>query len=482
LLKTKIYRSNFKRDVASAVIFTLFLILFLKFFQIQILRYEKYQTLSDANRIRAVSTQGLRGNIYSNNGKIIASNKSIYTVYLIKDELIDKELEIQKLSHYLKKNKDIILKNLDKYYQGRFLPTLIAKNVSIEGLSLIEEHRYELPGVFYSNLPIRYYPNSKEVNLSHILGYLREVNSYELKKLGNKIYSIGDYIGFQGIEKYYEKILKGKKGIKYHQVDALGREVGILEEKNSIPSISGADIFLNINYDLQSKAEKLLEGKKGAIVIIDSNTGKVLTVVSKPDFLLEDFSAGMNIDIWNKYSKDLTRPLFNRALQGVYPPGSSLKLLTVIIALENNLVNIEKKIFCSGNYKFGDREFGCWRETGHGNVNLSSAIVQSCNIYFYEIAQKISIDLWSTYAKKFGFGEFTKIDFPVESRGVVADRKYMNEKYGRWGWAGGSLLHLAIGQGDLLVTPLQMALFASIIASKGDHITPSIVNLNNNKK
>ena len=239
---------------------------------------------------------------------------------------------------------------------------------------------------------------------------------------------------------------------------------------------------MNINYDLQSKAEKLLEGKKGAIVIIDSNTGKVLTVVSKPDFLLEDFSAGMNIDIWNKYSKDLTRPLFNRALQGVYPPGSSLKLLTVIIALENNLVNIEKKIFCSGNYKFGDREFGCWRETGHGNVNLSSAIVQSCNIYFYEIAQKISIDLWSTYAKKFGFGEFTKIDFPVESRGVVADRKYMNEKYGRWGWAGGSLLHLAIGQGDLLVTPLQMALFASIIASKGDHITPSIVNLNNNKK
>ena len=482
MLKTKIYRSNFKRDLVFTVIVILFSILFLKFFQIQILRYEKYQTLADANRIRAVSTPALRGNIYLNNGKIIASNKSIYTVSLIKDELIDEDLEIQKLSNYLKKDKDIILNNLDKYYQGRFLPTLIAKNISIEGLSLIEEHRYELPGVFYSNLPVRYYPNINEIKLSHVLGYLREINHSELKEFSSQKYLKGDYIGFQGIEKYYEKILKGKKGIKYHQVDALGREVGILEEKNSIPSISGADIFLNINYDLQSKAEKLLEGKKGAIVIIDSNTGKVLTVVSKPDFLLEDFSAGMNIDIWNKYSKDLTRPLFNRALQGVYPPGSSLKLLTVIIALENNLVNIEKKIFCSGNYKFGDREFGCWRETGHGNVNLSSAIVQSCNIYFYEIAQKISIDLWSTYAKKFGFGEFTKIDFPVESRGVVADRKYMNEKYGRWGWAGGSLLHLAIGQGDLLVTPLQMALFASIIASKGDHITPSIVNLNNNKK
>ena len=481
MLKTKIYRSNFKRDFAFTVIVILFSILFLKFFQIQILRYEKYQTLADANRIRAVSTPALRGNIYLNNRKIIAANKSIYTVSLIKDELINEELEIQKLSNYLKKDKDIILKNLDKYYQGRFLPTLIAKNVSIEGLSLIEEHRYELPGVFYSNFPIRYYPNKNEINLSHTLGYLREINPSELKVLSDQMYSKGDYIGFQGIEKYYEKLLKGKKGIKYHQVDALGREVGVLEEKNSIPSISGNDILLNINYDLQSKAEKLLEGQKGAIVVIESKTGRVLTIVSKPDFLLEDFSAGMNIDVWNKYSKDPERPLFNRALQGVYPPGSSFKLLTVIIALENNLIDIEKKIFCSGNYQFGDREFGCWREAGHGNLNLSSAIVQSCNIYFYELAQKISIDLWSIYAKKFRFGELTEIDFPVESKGVVADRNYMNEKYGRWGWAGGSLLHLSIGQGDLLVTPLQMALFASILASKGNYITPTIVNLSNRK-
>ena len=476
MLKTKIYQNNFKRDLSFFIISILFFILFAKFFQIQILRYEKYQILADANRIRAVSTPAPRGNIFTSDGKIIASNKSIYSVSLIKDELIDQDLEIKKLSEYLNKDEDIILKNLNKYYQGKYLPALVAKNVSIEGLSLIEEHRYELPGVFYSNFPIRYYPNKEKINLSHTLGYLREINSSELKELGKDIYSNGDYIGFQGIEKYYEKKLKGKKGINYHQVDALGRDVGILMDRNPVPSIPGKDIYLNIDYDLQSRAENLLDGQKGAIVIIDSKTGKVLSLVSKPDFSLEDFSAGMDSEIWNGYSQDSSRPLFNRALQGVYPPGSSFKLLTVIIALENNLIDVEKKFFCSGKYEFGDREFGCWMETGHGNLNLSSAIIQSCNIYFYELAQKVSIDLWSNYANKFMFGKSTNIDFPAESKGLVANRDYMNQKYGRWGWAGGSLLHLSIGQGDLLVTPLQMAMFASVLASKGNYIHPQIVN------
>ena len=345
MLKTKIYQNNFKRDVSFFIISILFLILFAKFFQIQILRYEKYQILADANRIRAVSTPAPRGNIFTSDGKIIASNKSIYSVSLIKDELIDQDLEIKKLSEYLNKDKDIILKNLKKYYQGKYLPTLVAKNVSIEGLSLIEEHRYELPGVFYSNFPIRYYPNKEKINLSHTLGYLREINSSELKQLGKDIYSNGDYIGFQGIEKYYEKKLKGKKGINYHQVDALGRDVGILIDRQPVLSTPGQDIYLNIDYDLQSRAENLLDGQKGAIVIIDSKTGKVLSLVSKPDFSLEDFSAGMDFEIWNSYSQDSSRPLFNRALQGVYPPGSSFKLLTVIIALENNLIDVEKKFF-----------------------------------------------------------------------------------------------------------------------------------------
>ena len=219
------------------------------------------------------------------------------------------------LAEYLNKDKKIIINNLNKYYQGRYLPTLVAKNISIEGLSLIEEHRYELPGVFYSNFPIRYYPNKETINLSHTLGYLREINPSELKELGEDIYSKGDYIGFQGIEKYYEKILNGKKGINYHQVDALGREVGMMIDKNPVPSIPGKDIYLNIDYDLQSKAENLLDGQKGAIVIVDSKNGEILSLVSKPDFLLEDFSAGMDFDIWDSCSKDSSRPLFNRALR-----------------------------------------------------------------------------------------------------------------------------------------------------------------------
>ena len=204
MLKTKIYQNSFKRDVSFLIVIILFFILFLKFFQLQILKYEKYQILADANRIRAVASPAPRGNIFTRDGRIIAANKSIYTVSLIKDELIDEDLEIQKLAEYLNKDKKIIINNLNKYYQGRYLPTLVAKNISIEGLSLIEEHRYELPGVFYSNFPIRYYPNKETINLSHTLGYLREINPSELKELGEDIYSKGDYIGFQGIEKYYD--------------------------------------------------------------------------------------------------------------------------------------------------------------------------------------------------------------------------------------------------------------------------------------
>ena len=390
-----------------------------------------------------------RGNILDRKGEILAANQSIYAISVIKDELIDEDVQMDMMEKYLDRDKRDLQQNLKKYYQGRFLPALIARNVSIAKLSLIEEHKNELPGVFSTKLPVRFYPNVKNVRASHILGYLREINNSELNAMKKGDYALGDYIGFQGLEKLYENRLRGVKGVEFRQVDALGREVGILIDREPIAPSPGENLHLTIDAGLQSRTESLLEGKRGAAVIINAETGEILAMVSKPDFPLIDFSAGMDLDKWRSYSTDESRPLLNRAVLGLYPPGSSFKLITTIAALEQGLVDDKWSVQCTGSYKFGDRTFGCWRENGHGRVNLSRAIVESCNVYFYQLVQRMDIDTWAAYVKLFGFGSPTGIDLPDENDGVVAERAYMNKKYGRWGWAEGSLLHLAIGQGDI---------------------------------
>ena len=475
MLRTEIYIPARRRDVVFLVILLLFSLLLGRFYYLQIYRHEQYSLLADANRIRMVTQPAPRGNILDRKGEILAANQSIYAISVIKDELIDEDVQMDMMERYLDRDKRDLQQNLKKYYQGRFLPALIARNVSIAKLSLIEEHNNELPGVFSTKLPVRFYPNVKNVRASHILGYLREINNSELNAMKEGDYVLGDYLGFQGLEKLYENRLRGVKGAEFRQVDALGREVGIIIDREPIASIPGENLHLTIDAGLQSRTESLLEGKRAAAVIINAETGELLAMVSKPDFLLRDFSAGMDIDKWRSYSTDESRPLFNRAVLGLYPPGSSFKLITTIAALEQGLVDDKWSVQCTGSYEFGDRTFGCWREDGHGSVNLSRAIVESCNVYFYQLVQRMDIDTWAAYVKLFGFGSLTGIDVPDENDGVVADRAYMNKKYGRWGWAEGSLLHLAIGQGDILVTPLQMAQFIGIVAMKGDQYRPKLV-------
>ncbi|MCH8067707.1 MAG: penicillin-binding protein 2 [Candidatus Marinimicrobia bacterium] len=475
MLKSNIHITPFRRNMVYGIVIFLFAIIVSKLFYLMIIQHDKYRQLADYNRIRPVLVNAPRGQIFDRNGVLIAANQSVYSVSVVRDEMRNEDDELNLLAEYIGIKREIIDFNMKKYYRGRFLPATIARDVSIKNLSLIEEHRGDLPGVNYSEFPIRLYMDKPGPQLSHVLGYLREIGRNELEKYANSDYTPGDFIGAQGLEKQYEWRLKGFKGILYYQVDALGREVGLVMDKAPIPPTPGEDLTITIDSGLQGYAEELLEGGIGSIVMMNASTGEVLAMVSKPDYVLDDFAGFIDERSWGEYVSDTTKPLLNRATLGLYPPGSAYKIITTIAALEEYKVDPLWTIECSGIYQYGDRSFGCWKPEGHGTVNLSKGLVESCNIYFYHLIQRMELDVWYKYGRMFGFDEKTGIDLPEEYSGIIPDRKYMDNKYGKHRWTRGFLLNVAIGQGDILVTPLQMVRFISMIASRGKYIQPWLV-------
>ena len=472
MLKSEIYVPVNRRNTAFSVVILLFLILFVKLYTLMIHSYEEFRNKADYNRIRPVITYAPRGNIYDRNGNVLAANSSVYTISVIRDELTDTENELSQVSGYLNIPVKTLKKNMKKYGRGRFLPSRIARDVKVETLSLVEEHKNELPGVLYSTLPVRYYPMQDSIRASHLLGYLREIGPSDLSRKDGRGYVGGDFIGASGLEYFYESHLIGDKGHYYQQVDALGREAGEVSDREPIPAIPGNDLYLTIESKLQADVEKTLEGLKASSVVLNALTGEVLAMVSKPDFRLSDFAGFMEDEEWQRFQNSKEDLLLNRAITGRYPPGSAMKLVTAIAGLEEKLTNLDWTVECTGSYHYGDRVFRCWKEEGHGKVNISKAVKESCNIYFYQLIQRMDIDIWYKYANLFGFGSKTGIDLPQEKSGIAPNRKFMNRKYGKRGWTSGTLLNISIGQGDLLVTPLQMSRFAAILATKGKNIAP----------
>ena len=275
-------------------------------------------------------------------------------------------------------------------------------------------------------------------------------------------------IGWSGIEKKYESILRGKKGVSYYQVDAFGREAGKINNEDNILTIPGNNIKTTIDIPLQSLVESQLKNKKGVIIVSKPKTGEILSYASAPDYEPDLFTGLVSNQDWRTVTSDSSRPLLNRATNGIYPPGSIFKMVVGFEILEKQLVSPEWSVICTGEYEYFDRVHRCWAEDGHGKINLEQAIVQSCDIYFYEVIQKIKLDDIAKRAKEFGYGLESKIDLPTEMPGRMPDRNFMNELYGYWGWSKGALLNISIGQGEILVTPIQMANYTNLLATKGD--------------
>ena len=453
----------------------IFAILFFRFYHLQIYQHSKYETKAGNNSVRKISLHAPRGIIYDRNGIPIVDNRQIYDLSVIPFDVtnqFDYRMVSKRTGVSSIELKEKIAKGKKSFH--RFRPIPIKRHINFETRSHLEENKLSLPGTIFSEFPARTYP--VKAKLTHVLGYLRAVTELSVSIPNQELdYKLGDVFGFSGIERIYESILRGRDGTEFRLVDIYGIDHGVYQDNPGLQPTPGKALNLSIDSELQALIEDLFRGKKGAAICMMPQSGEVLAFVSAPDYDLNSFAGPVPIELWERWNTDPERPLLNRGIQGLYPPGSTFKLIGAALAKEESIVDKNWTVNCNGVYHLGDRDFHCWNNAGHGIVNMDKAILQSCNIYFYHLIQKLSFNNWKAMAENFGFGATTGIDLLGEKGGLVPGEKYMNKKYGRYGWATGNLLTFIIGQGDILVTPIQVAQMMSIIATRGNTKTPHLL-------
>ncbi len=466
-----------KRLIFSAILALSFLILLLRFAYIQLYKGEEFLQASEDNRIRTFDIEPPRGLVIDRDSTILVDNRPAFALYTTPAEINKSDSAYGILAAALLTTKQDLRDRVRRNNRGSFIPIKIERQLDFSTLSLLQERRLDLPGIEFRAESRRSYPSG--VKAPHLFGYLSEISESELKQWRAKGYEAGDLIGKKGLERRYEEILHGKKGKRQVQADALGRIVGELTEspnsnfKNKDPE-PGKNLLVSIDASLQFHLETVLANRSGGAVVLNCKNGEVIAMVSKPDFDIELFSRPFSSGLLNQLMNDPGKPFYDRMLQSLYPPGSTYKMITLFAGLESGLIDPAERVFCPGYYRFGTRAFGCWKKGGHGTVDMLQAVEQSCDVYFYRMGLKIGLERWVEYSHKFGFGEVTGIDLSGESKGLVPDEKYLDRAYGKNKWSKGLMLNFAIGQGDLLVTPLQMAYFAMNIANEGKSFIPHV--------
>jgi penicillin-binding protein 2 len=460
-----------------------------RLFFLQVVKGAHYSRISEENRIRPLILPASRGKVTDRNGKTIATNRPSYTVSLIPYEISEALQKknstgergslaflVEKLSSCLKMDTLALEQKIRSNWSRGYEPIKLKKEVDFNTICMIEEQNEDLPGVIYQVEPARRYLEAGWVG--HALGYVNELTKDELSESGSREgFRLGGVMGRKGIEKQYDHILRGKDGVTFLEVTARGKILGPLEERKPDLPVSGSNIKLNIDCDLQAVAESALtDYNSGAVVALDPRNGEVLALVSKPGLDANLFAGAMSPDQWNEILTNPLHPLLTRTIQATYPPGSVFKLLTAAVALETDLVNRNTTLLpCDGSFQFGKRNFGCWRPEGHGRLNLEDAIIQSCDVYFYQLGLKVGLERWSRYARMCGFGEKTGIDIPDEAKGLVPTLEYYHQKYGKGDWVKNLIINLSIGQGEILTTPLQLAVFLGGLAEDGKLYQPHLV-------
>ncbi|MCD6407524.1 penicillin-binding protein 2, partial [bacterium] len=427
----------------------LLLVLLLRSFYLQIVRYSYYYQLSIKNCIRTIETGTPRGIIYDRNMRIIAKDTPCLNLVFVPYDLKDIEKESEILSKIISYSKETIIKKFKRRYFNPYDRIILKRKLTEKEVSLIEENSMRLPGIFVQEGLTRKYPLGKKA--AHLIGYTGEITPIQLKLLKSKGYKQGDIIGQQGIEKYYEEYLRGIPGGIQVEVDALGHQRKILGKKASIP---GNNLILTIDQTIQEICYEELGGRIGCVIAEDPRNGQILAMVSKPSFDPENV-----VLYFNKEGN----PFLNRAIQGQYPPGSIFKIITEIASLETGVIEEYDRIECTGEIEIGDRVFHCWKEEGHGWVDINLALPFSCNIFFGVIGMKVGVPKILEYAREFELGKPTGIDLPGEKSGYLPTR-YETDP-----------LNLSIGQGALLTTPIQLLSLISTVANGGNIWKPYIV-------
>ncbi|MFT6909347.1 MAG: penicillin-binding protein 2 [Oleiphilaceae bacterium] len=460
----------FRTIVASLFILSLTTGLLFRLYHLQILNYQHFQTLSDKNRMQLQSIAPNRGLIFDRNGIILADNQPVFSVSIVPEYVLDIDETIDQISQLIDIS-DSQIERFKKYLKRSRRPYQaipLKSKLSDQEIAIIEVRRHELQGVEVQAELARYYPLGALT--AHSLGYVGRINEKELTQVDEQNYSATNYIGKLGLERFYEDELHGLVGFQTAETNASNRVLRILEKHDPVP---GNDLILYLDANLQKKAEELLGNRRGAIVAIEPSTGGLLAVVSTPSFDPNAFVTGIDYKSYNELRDSLDLPLFNRALRGQYPPGSTIKPMVALAGLESKSTSKDYTIWDRGWYQLenDERIYRDWKRQGHGHVNLADAIIQSCDTFFYELGFKMGVDTMSRYLSYFGFGVNASIDVAEARDGILPSREWKRALKGR-AWYPGDTLNAAIGQGYFLATPLQLASSTAMLANRGKWIAP----------
>jgi penicillin-binding protein 2 len=440
----------------------------LRLWHLQIREGPYYRDLSENNRTRSVIMEPARGLIYDRNGVLLANNVPSFTLYVSLEDVKDRNVLIDQLTNLLGLDPVFVRKKI-MAKGSKQLPRKVKDRLSLREATLIESHRLDMPGVMVQVESQRNYPGG--VTASHLLGYVGEVSPEQLERPEFSDLHQGSIVGQYGVEKFFDRFVRGQAGQKSIEVDAVGHEkrTVVVEQPHA-----GDNLYLTIDVRLQKVAENLLGDESGAIVALDPRTGDVLAMASRPGFDPNILSRELTPRQWAEIVQNEGRPLNNRASQGQYPPGSVFKVMMAAAALETNTVTPATTIHCNGGYQFGRRLYHDWKAGGHGSVDLRRALVQSCDVYFYTVGQRMGIETMASFAHQFGLGEETEIELPSERIGIVPSAawklKAKNEP-----WLPGETISASIGQGYVNVTPLQMASLIGTVANDGVTFRPRLV-------
>jgi len=461
---------NRRLRIVSILVFLIISALIIRLWFLQIVNGPLYRAQSENNRIHLQKIPPFRGTIMDRKGELLVDNRPSFDLYIIPEDIQDRKQFLTCLKFLIDIDPEQISDKLDKTSNlYSFRSILIKKDITRDELAAIETHLFDLPGLYVQPSIQRSYLFKNLA--SHVIGYLGEINQNELKSGKYPDNSAGDLIGKSGVEGKWHNYLNGMAGGKQVEVNAAGRKLQDLSIKLPVP---GMNITLTIDKDLQSLAEEKLRDKKGAIVALDPNNGEILAMSSSPAIDPNMFIGGIQKTEWEKMISSSDSPMQNRAISGQYPPGSLFKIAMALAGLEEGVIDPDELITCSGTYTLGNRTYQCWKEGGHGSINLQRAIMESCDIYFYKIGIRLGIDKIAHYAKMCGLGQKTGFELGNEAEGLIPTSAWKLKRFGV-PWQLGETVSSSIGQSYILATPIQMARLISAVFNGGKLYQPKIV-------
>jgi penicillin-binding protein 2 len=440
-----------------------------RFWYLQVFQGAYFKKMSESNRIRVFDIRPARGIIFDRRGEALVNSRHSFNLFVIPDDVQNWDLLKKQLANLLNMDPKEIEQRLEQKKTSPIHPLPVKLDISQDELGRVETFKYLIPGIYIEVSPQRNYPFGPVA--SHVTGYLGEITPKQLKSNRYPENRMGDFIGQWGLEKEWQTDLGGKKGGRFLEVDAIGQEVQVLGTRESI---SGNNLVTTLDWHIQKTVQEALKGRAGAAVVLNPTTGEILAMHSSPDFDPSAFTRRLSGSEWSALFSNPLKPFQNRVIQGQYPPGSTYKMVTALAGLEEKVITPETNYYCNGTFTLGNRVFHCWRKGGHGTVNLHKAIVQSCDVYFYNVGHRLGVDRLARYARLFGLGQPTGIALNPEKSGLIPTSLWKLKRY-KVPWQPGETLSLAIGQGYNLTTPLQMAVVTAAIANGGRVFSPYLV-------